>query len=54
MKLTFVVEVEPFIPPLESSKKWAYRYYGGTIKQALEHRFASFRIGIYRGVKHER
>ena len=54
MKLTFVIEVEPIIPPLAREKVWAYKYYVGIIQQAVGHRFESFRIGIYRGVRHER
>lgn len=54
MKLTFVVEVEPIIPPLESSEEWAYKYYGGIIEQYLERHFDLVMIYSYKGARHER
>ena len=54
MKLIYVVEVEPIIPPNDDSLDWAEKYYGGIIKQYLEWHFKELNIYKLKNIKRKK
>ena len=44
MILRFVIEVKPIIEPSETSKEWAYTYYGSIVKNHLERHFQDLKV----------